>query len=682
MPVEAEGAGAILAAPGTPAGRRSLRRPTRAALGHGLLVLTPAALALWLSFQSGGFFAGETAVAALLALGAVLLWAMVAERPLAGLSAAGLVAVASLALLAAWTLTSALWSGAPARAQIEFVRTLLYLATFALMAMMPGGSARALQLLRLTALVLAVAVLAGLLSRLYPGLSEAALARGAERLGWPIGYWNALGLAGVMSIVVALHLSSDLREPGWIRVAAAAAIPALAVATYLTLSRGALVAGVLGLAVLLVLGFSRGMLSALVAAVPCTALALISAHDADTLFGTPAGRQVWAAQGRELAGAVAIACAAAAVTRLAGVPVDAWLRRRRVWRPWSRARKAGLVAVVLAGVAAAGVAVDAGPALERQWKSFRETPNVRVEDPRSRLQAASANGRIEHWEVAVERWRDESPLLGSGAGTYAHAWAQLRESEFSVQDAHSLYFEVLSELGLVGLVLLGVALAVALASVWTRRGNDRLAWSAVLAVSVVWLVHAGVDWDWELPAVTLPIVALLGAGCARHVPAASRPSHDRRTIRLLAGLGILMLMITPARVAISHDNLGQALTAFRDGRCGVTIDASLQAAEALNTHPVPFELLGYCDVYRRQSALGVRMLNAAVRRDPESWELRYGLALVRGAAGVDPRREIRRARRLNPLDWRVRRAAERFDSARPAVWRREARKLPLILPSR
>ena len=658
-------------------------RPSRAALGHAALTLAPLALALWLAFQRGGFFAGETAVAALVAVAALLLWLMVAERPLSGLTATGLVAIVSFVLLCGWTLMSALWSDSPARAQTEFTRALLYLATFTLMAVMPAPSGRARNLLRLTALVLTVVVLAGLLSRLYPGFSEAALARGAERLGWPIGYWNALGLAGVLAILGALYLSADLREPGWTRVLAAAVIPALAVTTYLTLSRGAAVAGLVGLAVLLVLGFARGMPTALAAVVPATVWALAHAYEAETLFGIPASREEWGVHGGQLARAVAVAAVVAAAVRLLGLVVDARARRWRGWRPWSRARKAALATAVLAAIVATGAAAGAGPVLERQWQAFRETPNVDVQDPRDRLRAATANGRIEHWEVAVDAWNSGAPMLGTGAGTYVHSWARLRESAFSVQDAHSLYFETLTELGVVGLLLLGVALAVPLMSMLARRRQDRLLWSAGLALAVTWIVHAGVDWDWELPSVTLPIVALLGAACAGDAAGASaRAGGVGRLPRLLAGLGILLLMVTPARVAISQQHVEQALSAFRQGRCDVAIDSSLKAAEALNSNPVPFELLGYCDVYAGRPELAVRMLRAAVRRDPDAWDLHYGLALVRGVAGLDPRPEIRRARRLNPLDWRVERAAERLDSSRPAIWRREARRMPLVIPAR
>ncbi len=32
-----------------------------------------------------------------------------------------------------------------------------------------------------------------------------------------------------------------------------------------------------------------------------------------------------------------------------------------------------------------------------------------------------------------------------------------------------------------------------------------------MAGALVWLIHASIDWDWQLPAVTLPAVVLAGA---------------------------------------------------------------------------------------------------------------------------------------------------------------------------
>jgi O-antigen ligase len=107
--------------------------------------------------------------------------------------------------------------------------------------------------------------------------------------------------------------------------------------------------------------------------------------------------------------------------------------------------------------------------------------------------------RPNYWAVA---WQDYEahPLLGSGAGSYGAYWFAHRPTGEIVQDAHSLYIETLAELGPIGLLLLGAAMAMPL--VGLRRRGDPLA-AAASGAYVAFLAHAAVDWDWEVPAVTL-----------------------------------------------------------------------------------------------------------------------------------------------------------------------------------
>jgi hypothetical protein len=93
---------------------------------------------------------------------------------------------------------------------------------------------------------------------------------------------------------------------------------------------------------------------------------------------------------------------------------------------------------------------------------------------------------------------------------------------------------VLAELGPIGLGLLLVALAVPLVSARGAASASRFG-AAAVAGYVAFLVHAFVDWDWEMPAVTLPAIAL-GAGVvilARR-PASARPVGPRLRIALAA----------------------------------------------------------------------------------------------------------------------------------------------------
>ncbi len=63
----------------------------------------------------------------------------------------------------------------------------------------------------------------------------------------------------------------------------------------------------------------------------------------------------------------------------------------------------------------------------------------------------------------------------------------------------------------VGALLLVAALLTILWGFAARaRGDDRPLYAALLAAGLAWACHAGVDWDWEMPAVTLPAVVLAG----------------------------------------------------------------------------------------------------------------------------------------------------------------------------
>jgi O-antigen ligase len=71
-------------------------------------------------------------------------------------------------------------------------------------------------------------------------------------------------------------------------------------------------------------------------------------------------------------------------------------------------------------------------------------------------------------------WRGglDHPIVGSGAGTFEILWYEKRPSALVVRDAHSLYAETFDELGIVGVVLLAVALLVpVVAAIRSRRSR-------------------------------------------------------------------------------------------------------------------------------------------------------------------------------------------------------------------
>jgi hypothetical protein len=331
-------------------------------------------------------------------------------------------------------------------------------------------------------------------------------------------------------------------------------------------------------------------------------------------------------------------------------------------------------------VIAAVVAVAAGaPAYaDRQVDRFLDTgPVITTDDARDRLTSFNNNGRVEHWEVAVEAWR-EARLKGTGAGTYQNLWNRDRDIPFQVVDAHSLYLEVLSELGVVGLVLLLASLVALCAGLlWRLRGPDRPAAAAVLAATVGWAVHAGVDWDWELAAVTVWVFGLGGVALARTSPREPRPLP--RLARVVAGLCCLGLALAPYALWRSQEHLSDAVAAFRADDCPRAVDAALDSLSAVGARAEPWELIAYCNVRAGSGALAVDAARAAVARDPGDWEYSYALALVSAAAGEDPRDAAEEALRLNPLQPEAQAAVKAFTTGGPRAWERRARRLPLYV---
>jgi hypothetical protein len=65
-------------------------------------------------------------------------------------------------------------------------------------------------------------------------------------------------------------------------------------------------------------------------------------------------------------------------------------------------------------------------------------------------------------------------------------------------------------------------------------------------------------------------------------------------------------------------------------------------------------------------------MESAVARDPRNWQYAYGLAIAQALAGSDPRREIARARRLNPLEPLARDLGRNLRGTDRARWRRAA----------
>ncbi len=124
------------------------------------------------------------------------------------------------------------------------------------------------------------------------------------------------------------------------------------------------------------------------------------------------------------------------------------------------------------------------------------------------------SNRADYWRVAVDSFAG-TPLQGVGTAGFRVEWLRERDVAEGAVDAHSLYLETAAELGAVGLALL--AAFVGGVAVCARRlafEDSALAAGPCAALAVLAL-HAGIDWDWDLPALGLVGLLLAGAAIAR-----------------------------------------------------------------------------------------------------------------------------------------------------------------------
>jgi hypothetical protein len=661
-------------APPVAAARIELGRVAKNA-GAASLAALPGLLTIYLSFNSGGYFAGaQGAVVAALAFIVAARMALVRD-PFGGFSRPLLVAIGALGAYALWSLLSSHWSHSPARALLDFDLANVYL--FALILF--GSSARSHRRVRWTVVVtcfsMFVVCVVSLATRLRPDLFPIPTNLSPTRLAFPLTYWNALGLFAVIGIILALHLASSTREPRLIRVLGTASLPIFAVTILLTFSRSALVVGGGGLLAYAALARPRGLLSAVLAAGPPAGFVLTSTYS-EKLIANASTSAAAVSEGRHLVTVILACCLAAGLIRVALLEVDARLSEVTV-----KARIRHALRGLLALMAVAAVLVTAltfGHQIKTKWNNFLKADSpVANNDVRNRIDSFRIGGRLAAWHIAIERF-DIAPLHGDGAGTFANDWYRLRPNSSVALETHSLYLEAMSELGVVGVATIVLTILLLIGGCFARaRRGPRSFWTALGVVGLVWAVHAGLDWDWEMPAVTLPVVALTGCALARRGGRLRLPPRAELALRVGVGLVALAVAITAARISVSDNYLSSSLSEFNSGACPAAVANARSSIAALPERPQPYSVIGYCDVLTGNPTAGVPEMEKAIALDPQDWNYYYGLAVAQAAAGRDPEQALSRARTLDPGETMIMTAFASLRGHNPRRWREGAKSMQM-----
>jgi hypothetical protein len=376
--------------------------------------------------------------------------------------------------------------------------------------------------------------------------------------------------------------------------------------------------------------------------------------------------------------AVVLICVAVAIVLRGGLAalVDGWLAGFAL--PRYASRPPSWTAWFALAVVGAILIVGFRHPISHEYHAFFQSKPANQIVARNRLTDPSNNGRVPNWKVAIRGFKS-APLLGHGAGTYRNQWARDRPNDLFVLDAHSLYLETLDELGVVGLVLLLIPILAILIRAASRiRGRARPLYAAVFAVLLGWAIHAGVDWDWEMPVVSVVFFSLGGFILGRRPRADGAPRSrlaelsSRLALRVPLALVFLLLAVLPAFTWVSQQKLDAATYAFSQGDCPAARREALDSISVLGSRADPYEIIAYCDVRLGRAAAAVTAIRKAVSLDPGDWNYRYDAALMRAADGLDPRAEARMAHEFDPREPLVQEEWDLFRSGNPARWTREA----------
>jgi hypothetical protein len=628
-----------------------------------LVVLVLGTLALGLSpFLDGGYSPSVWAACGLVLVVLILVLVLALPAP-PRLEAPAVLAVGALVALGLWSRLSAGWSPSESLAGEAGLR-LLALGGLLLVLTLLVRDARTATWALGAATAGVVAVALWTLARLLTGEGRTIFLGG--RLDAPLGYVNGQGSIYVLAMLACLSLAGWRRSPA-LAGAAAGAATLLAGLAFLCQSRGVAVTAITGalVVVLCVGGRLRRAWAAAVIAVGTAVMAPTLNHvlEQTTYRGTPPSA-IDDAGVMLLLATVGVGVVWGALVAYAAQPHGPAARRLR-----GRAT-AGLTVLGCAGLLV--TAVHAPGIVDRVSDQYHAFVGLDVQPDANGSRLLSGGGtRYDYWRVALNVFTDH-PLAGAGAGGYVEPYYRERRTAEDVQQPHSVVFQTLAELGLVGAALLAgliAALAWGIRRAARRAGEDpreRLVVAAGNGIAVAWLVHASVDWILLLPGVTgvalVGIAAILRPGPAP--PAAGRPWDLRQpstfalgalaaTVLVLAAVGfgrrlVVEHAVTDARQAVATDPAAALRLANRAlGLDGDDMDAYYVKAGALARFGDP--------------APAIATLRAALRREPGNfvtWAL-LGDLETRAGRRAAARRAYVRAAALNPRDPALRLAVRR-----------------------
>jgi O-antigen ligase len=443
----------------------------------------------------------------------------------------------TLFLLTVVVAASILWSISPFESALEASRTAVYTAAFILL--LPAVARWGSLLVDATIFgALLPPAIYGLLQKILPTVVEyTGVGTSADsvlydpRVSSTVGYFNTFGMMCAMGalLVVARVVSFRSLRSVPLRALYSATGVLFLVALYFTFSRGALLALAAGVVVLLILAEHRFEVLGNMAIIALPALWVVSqARDYPGLIGRPVSLEVIEADGLALIEPLLKGVLFALAAQMLFVLLIRAFEGLVSGRMRHVLKIAG--AVVSAGVLVLGLFFS--------WNAFQQAGGFdeltnRMTGTDYDAQAVAADqtqrfsslstGRPDVWKIAWENWR-EYPFTGTGADTFKYVYEEQRtykviSGEWSTNAemtlyAHSIWLSLLSDTGIFAFLAFAafcmgcLALAFYNAFFGARNHRSRALIAGCAAAATVYLVSSSIDWNWYIPASTVPFFAL------------------------------------------------------------------------------------------------------------------------------------------------------------------------------
>ena len=622
-----------------------------------LAALAAFVLIAYLALRGGGYevvVRSELGVAIWVAILAV---SAIGIFPRNSLSRRGYLLVGLFVAYVVWTGLALVWTESAERTVLELSRVVILFGIF-VFALLARGADTLRWIAGGVGSAVGVIALLALLSRFEPGWfppNEVAevLPSEVDRLNYPLTYWNGLATLVAMGTPLIIWVAADARAV-LLRALAAAALPALALTVYYTISRGGVAEMAIAVAVLVAFHPRRLTLLAPLALGGLGTAILIIAAGARSELADGLTTSTAADQGVQMLAITIAVCLLAGALNFA---VQTAIERERITLPRvgrHHARRAALGCVLVAVIAA--LAVGAPGKISNSWSEFKQP--VTPGGGSARLNSVSGSGRYQWWESAVDA-NASDPILGIGPGTWEYWWARGDGGVVGfVRDAHSLYLENLGELGIVGFLVIvamvgGILITAILRVLRLADDPDRRAPSAaVLAALTTFAAAAAVDWAWEMT--VLPAAFFVLAAATIEIREPKIPSGaSRRTqpllrigfaaVAILAGVIVAVPMLSTSAIdrsksEVDAGNLPEALASARYAQDLQPYAASPRLQEALI-----LQLGGELEQAAAQAS-------QATSDEPTNWRNWLVLSKIEQAQGRDQEAaaDYERARSLNP----------------------------------